>query len=101
MTYGYGYVNNHNNNDDDGRCQNNKKMSTAGIIFVIVLWILLGLIPFIWSLLCFGKAGGSTGQNTVGLLVAIFLGPFWYIYYLAAKQNGYCTNPNFEIFRVT
>ena len=57
------------------------------IIIIGLIWWIMGFIGFIWSLVCFGKSG-STAQKIVGLLMALFLGPFYFIYYFVDKT--YC-----------
>jgi hypothetical protein len=48
-------------------------------IFVFA-WAALGLAAFIWSLVCFKKSG-TIEQKVLGLLLAIFIGPLFFIYY--------------------
>lgn len=48
-------------------------------IFVFA-WAALGLAAFIWSLVCFKKSG-TIEQKVLGLLMAIFIGPLFFIYY--------------------
>lgn len=48
-------------------------------IFVFA-WAALGLAAFIWSLVCFRKSG-TIEQKVIGLLMAIFIGPLFFIYY--------------------
>ena len=63
-----------------------KSVVIMSSIFV-VLWIFVGLAAFIMSLVCFGRSG-STAQHIIGLLLAIFFGPFYWIYYFAV--SSYC-----------
>jgi hypothetical protein len=58
---------------------------TAAIIFVI--WSLIGLAAFVMSIVCFGRSG-TTGQHVVGLLLAMFFGPFYWIFY--GVSPDYC-----------
>lgn len=53
----------------------------------VFFWIILGIIGFLWSIICFGKSG-DLGYKIVGLLLAIFFGPVWWLYFLAVKN--YC-----------
>lgn len=53
----------------------------------VILWVFVGLAAFIMSLVCFGRSG-STVQHIIGLLLSIFFGPFYWIYYFAA--SSYC-----------
>lgn len=55
-------------------------------IFLFV-WVFLGLIAFVWSLYCFRKSG-STEQKVLGFLLAVFLGPLFFIYFRFSKN--YC-----------
>lgn len=48
-------------------------------IFVFA-WAALGLAAFIWSLVCFRKTG-TIEQKVLGLLLAVFIGPLYFIYY--------------------
>ena len=56
-----------------------------GIFFL--LWVVFGIAAFIMSLMCFGYSG-TTVQHIIGLLLAIFFGPFYWIYFLVVKS--YC-----------
>lgn len=66
-----------------------KKKSPVKIILAIVFifWVILGIIGFIMSIICFGRSG-TTGQHIIGLLIAIFFGPIYWIFYLAVPD--YC-----------
>jgi len=63
--------------------------SSGGIIVWLFLtfWILAGLTAFGMSLVCFGYKG-SVLEKIVGLLLAFFLGPFYWIYYM--YNGAYC-----------
>lgn len=69
-------------NDED-------KKSPGKIILTIllVIWIILGITAFIMSIICFGRSG-STSQHIIGLLLAIFFGPFFWIFYFFVPD--YC-----------
>jgi hypothetical protein len=54
---------------------------------VAFTWIVLGLVAFFWSILCFGKSGGL-GYQIVGFLMALFFGPLYWLYFWATKK--YC-----------
>lgn len=58
-----------------------------GVIIIALLWVILGIGAFVMSLVCFGRSG-SLGLHIVGLLLAIFFGPFYWIYFLVVKS--YC-----------
>ena len=57
------------------------------VVLFVILWVLAGITAFIWSLVCFGKSG-TTAQKAIGLLISVFLGPFYWIYFWASKD--YC-----------
>jgi small-conductance mechanosensitive channel len=62
----------------------------VGVFFLIILiWLLIGLVAFITSIVCFGR-GGSSSEKTIGLLIAMFFGPFYWIYFFVSKT--YCTS---------
>ena len=61
--------------------------SVIGVYIFILLWALFGFIAFIMSLVCFGRSG-SIIEKIVGLLLAIFFGPFYFIFY--AFNSNYC-----------
>lgn len=60
-------------------------------VFVVFVWMLLGVVAFITSLICFAYNGGSFMQNWVGFITALVLGPFYWIYYTYAGTS-YCTS---------
>ena len=62
------------------------KSLIASYIFIL-LWGLLGLIAFILSLICFGRSG-TLIEKIIGLLLAIFFGPLYFIFYMFNKD--YC-----------
>jgi hypothetical protein len=63
---------------------NSVKITITIIIFV---WFILGIAGFIMSLVCFGRSG-TTAQHVIGLLLAIFFGPIYWIFYLVVPD--YC-----------
>jgi hypothetical protein len=62
----------------------------GGIFIFAVVWMVLGVAAFVMSLVCLSKKGSKSGQNVIGLLLAIFLGPFYWFYYIGG--GSYCTN---------
>lgn len=58
-----------------------------GLITFIFVWVFIGLVAFILSLVCFARSG-STFEKIMGLLLAIFFGPFYFLFYVFNK--GYC-----------
>jgi hypothetical protein len=71
--------------DDDDKKQS--KLSTGFMIMVTIVWVALGIAAFIMSLLCFGGSGSMT-KKIFGFLLAIFFGPFYWIYFMVMKK--YC-----------
>jgi hypothetical protein len=57
------------------------------LVFFLLLWFILGLIAFVYSLVCFGKSG-SLLEKIIGFLLALFFGPFYWVYY--AANSNYC-----------
>lgn len=66
-----------------------EKKSTASTVatVIIFIWMLLGLLAFVTSIVCFAY-DGSFMQNWVGFLTAIVLGPFYWIFF--TYSDGYC-----------
>jgi hypothetical protein len=70
-----------------------KKSAAAAGLFVgftglfFVAWALAGAIAFIMSIVCFGYSG-TTSEHVIGLLLAIFFGPFYWLFYYFAPN--YC-----------
>lgn len=59
------------------------------ILVIIVAYLLIHAWAVIKSLLCFSKSG-TTAEHIIGLLLAIFLGPIYFIYLYANKD--YCND---------
>jgi len=66
--------------------QMNPALSITLLVFIII-WILIGFAAFITSLVCFGRSG-TILEKIIGLLLAIFFGPFYFIFFFFA--GGYC-----------
>ena len=62
------------------------KMVLYYLIFIII-WIIIGFIAFITSLVCFGRSG-TIAEKIIGLLLAILFGPFYFIFFFA--DSTYC-----------
>lgn len=56
-------------------------------VILASLWALAGIAAFITSLLCFGRTG-TFGDKVLGLLLSIFFGPIYWIYFWANRD--YC-----------
>lgn len=63
--------------------------TSLAITIFSIIWVILGVIAFIYSIYCFSKNGSPT-ENILGLVLAIFFGPFYFLYLYFAKS--YCTN---------
>lgn len=62
--------------------------NTLIVVFVfLILWILSGIAAFIMSIVCFGRSG-TTAQHVIGLLLAFFFGPLYWIYF--GVVGSYC-----------
>jgi hypothetical protein len=48
-------------------------------LFALV-WVMLGLIAFLWSIYCFGKTG-TIFQKFIGIIMSMFMGPLFFFYY--------------------
>ncbi len=61
---------------------------TFTILYVLWwTWIVMGLIAFVWSLVCLGRAGTPT-DKAVGILMSVVLGPFFFLY--LSGNKAYC-----------
>ena len=57
------------------------------ILLFTILWIVIGFIAFITSIVCFFRTG-TTLEKIIGLLLAIFFGPFYFVFF--ALNGNYC-----------
>jgi len=57
------------------------------IFSIMLIWFMASLGALCMSLICFGYEGSGT-NNVIGLVVALLLGPFYWIYY--AFNKSYC-----------
>lgn len=66
-------------------------VTVASVWFVVaVIWGVVGLAGLITSFVCLGMEGG-TSVKVGGVLMAVFLGPFYWIYFGVLKsQKTYC-----------
>lgn len=67
-----------------------QQKSNAGTFaaIIIFIWMMLGVLGFVTSLVCFAYEG-SFMQNWVGFLTSVVLGPLYWIYFLYAGDS-YC-----------
>jgi len=57
------------------------------LVIILLMWILFGVIAFLMSLVCFGRSG-TLLEKIIGLLLAIFFGPLYFIFYIF--NTSYC-----------
>lgn len=62
-------------------------VKTVLIFTFAILWFTFGLIGFILSLVCFGYSG-SAGEKIMGVVIALALGPWFFLYYFSS--GSYC-----------
>jgi hypothetical protein len=69
--------------------ENDTDTASKVAIVIVFIWMLLGILAFIFSLVCFAY-NGTFMQNWVGFITAIVMGPFYWIYYFNA--GDYCSS---------
>lgn len=72
---------------DDGRNKNKLKTIALFVSIFTLLWFLTGLLGWLMSIYCF-KYNKTKIENVVGILIATFLGPFYWLYYI--YMQNYC-----------
>ena len=69
---------------------NNSGSSMILYLFFLIfmsMWIIVTIYAIVKSFVCAGKSG-TTAEKVMGILLAIFLGPFYLIY--LSSIEGYC-----------
>ena len=69
---------------------NNSGTSMILYLFFLIfmsMWIIVTIYAIVKSFICAGKSG-TTAEKIIGILLAIFLGPFYLIY--LSSVDGYC-----------
>lgn len=61
--------------------------SSFFVLIIAFAWVVAGIVAFLWSIVCFGKSGTAV-QQIVGLLLALFTGPIFFLYLYSVKK--YC-----------
>ena len=56
-------------------------------LIIIAIWVIAGFSAFIASIVCMAR-GGPTSLKVIGFLLALIVGPFYWIYFALAKS--YC-----------
>jgi hypothetical protein len=64
-----------------------QKMGMGFTLLFVIAWVVGGIAAIIMSLVCFGFSGTTT-EKVLGLLLAFFLGPLYFIFY--AVNKNYC-----------
>ena len=77
----------HYTNDDDNNKAPKFKSGLAFLILFVLVWVIAGFIAHLYAIVCIGEKGAFK-DKMIGLLLAIFLGPFYWIYYYTNKS--YC-----------
>ncbi len=62
----------------------------------VLFWALGGIAALIMSLACFGLSGNIM-EKIVGLFIAFFLGPLYFVFY--GFNKGYCRNLGTNVVR--
>jgi hypothetical protein len=57
------------------------------ILLFLFIWVTIGLVAKVMSLICFGFQGDIT-DKFIGLLIAFIFGPFYWFFY--AYNMNYC-----------
>lgn len=75
-------------NDNELKNNENKFLTMSLFVFIFtLLWFLTGLFGWLMSIYCFNY-NKTKIQNVVGILIATFLGPFYWLYYI--YMQNYC-----------
>eukprot|EP00741_Cyanophora_paradoxa_P003240 tig00000681_g3149.t1 len=53
------------------------------------IWASVGIAGFAWSIVCMGR-GGDAMSKIGGFLMAVFMGPLYWVYYYLNRKMGYC-----------
>ncbi len=61
------------------------------VLLFVFIWAIAGIIAFFISIFCMFKSGTIT-DKAVGFLLAVVLGPLYFIYF--AFNKNYCGNKN-------
>jgi len=67
--------------------ENKLKVMSYFILIFSLLWFMTGLLGWLMSIYCFNYSKSKI-ENVVGVLIATFLGPFYWLYYI--YMQNYC-----------
>jgi len=61
---------------------------------IVLIWVVSGLIGFVFSIVCIFYES-SVGEKIIGVILGIFTGPFYWLYYIL--NTNYCNKviPNY------
>ncbi len=74
-------------NEPKKEVSNGTKFAFGGLLIFLIIWMIIGIIAFITSIICFGYSGSMT-EKVIGLLLALIFGPFYFLYFYLNKN--YC-----------
>lgn len=76
---------------EDEKVSSNVSSFTIGVIigFIYLIWLFTGVLAFITSLICFAFHG-TISDKFLGLIVALVIGPFYWLYFIF-NNTGYCS----------
>jgi len=77
--------------EDENVDKSNVSTFTIGIIigFIYLIWVFTGILGFLTSLICFAF-NGTMSDKFLGLIVALVIGPFYWLYFIF-NNSGYCS----------
>ena len=76
---------------EDEKVNSNVAGFTIGVIigFIYLIWVFTGILAFLTSLICFAF-NGTMSDKFLGLIVALVIGPFYWLYFIF-NNTGYCS----------
>ena len=83
-------MSNQNGYEEDQEDMESKPAYNSFVLFFVIIWVILGLMGLLFSVVCFAYEG-SFMENWTGFITAIVLGPFYWIYY-AFSDPTYCSS---------
>jgi len=79
---------NNNNNDNDNNINNYDYFLFYLLLVFTLIWFITGIAAWITSILCFIDKKNKI-ENIVGFFIAMFLGPFYWLYFI--YMDKYCS----------
>ncbi len=74
-----------------------EKVGGSVVLISVGVWALAGIAAIIMSIVCFGFSG-TTMEKAIGLAIAFFLGPLYFIFY--AVNKSYCRSMGANVTRM-